>query len=242
MKKTITETKIRSIVRNELKQYFVNEGFLDTIKSGFKTGMEATKKALSPAFDEIESGFRKGAGKEPKANVSKLNQFNEIKSQLQFLKPEMVPLFNKLYTALYSSKNTQEELNIIKGDLRLNIKKCLEILEKKYETLPQEEYRIDEQTNNEEKIKQIKNSLIVVHKNVVNIQNDAGNNKQTALFSAATIARNLVVLTNLAINMNKIDKNVKDNLNELFNKISNHFNDLPSNEASTAAPPTAPTP
>jgi hypothetical protein len=241
MNKTITEAKIRSIVKSELKQFLINEGFFDTIKGGSKTGMEATKKALSPAFDEIESGFRKGAGKEQKANVSNLTQFNEIKPQLQFLKPEMVPLFNKLYEALYTAKNTQEELNLIKK-LALSVTKCKNILTKKYITLPAEEYRIDEQVNSEEIIKQIKVQLTSVHKKVVKIQDDSQTKKQVALYSAATIVRNLVVLTNLAINMNKIDKNVRDNLNQLFTKIINHFEQLLSNEASTAAPPTAPTP
>jgi hypothetical protein len=238
MNKTITEAKIRSIVKSELKQFLINEGFFDTIKGGFKTGMEATKKALSPAFDEIESGFRKGAGKEPKANVSKLDQFNEIKPQLQFLKPEMVPLFNKLYEILYTAKNTQEELNLIKN-LASSVTTCKNILTKKYITLPAEEYRIDEQVSSEETIKQIKVQLTSVHKKVVKIQDDSQKNKQVALYSAATIVRNLVVLTNLTINMNKIDKNVRNNLKQLLDNVVKHFKNLQLNPASTA-PATAP--
>ena len=89
MKKIITESQIRFVVRNELKNYLVQEGFFDTIK----TGISKIGSQVSAAVKKTDQQITSNEAKQVLQNLNYLEvpQAQQIAKLLDKLKTESYP-------------------------------------------------------------------------------------------------------------------------------------------------------
>ncbi len=235
MKIVITETKLRNIIRTELKNYLIQEGIGDVFSSmgaGLKNIGSTIKKDFSDTFKQsaqksvFSSMTDKFGSKVPP-------QFSQIQSQIQFLLPEKLENIKTLYT-LFFSENMQYNANDIKKIVQI-LNKLPEILKGKLKEQVSE-YDIDPTTGAPvakpatKRIAEFSNALTQITKN---FENKSNMNENSSLI-AANIVFNIIKFYELALGLPEIKDEVKSKLTELTQNVEKHL------ESKTTAPPATP--
>ena len=106
MKKVITESQIRFVVRNELKNYLVQEGLWDTIKTGISKIGSQVSAAVKKTDQQITSN-------EAKQVLQSLNYLEVPQAQ------QISQLLNKLKTESYPNADFTDPQKIITQLIKL---------------------------------------------------------------------------------------------------------------------------
>ncbi len=266
MKIVITETKLRNIIRTELKNYLIQEGIGDMFSS-LGTGI---KSAFSTIGKDFSSTFKQAADKSAFSSIkdkfgSKIpSQFNDIEPQIKFLLPESIQNFKNLYSEIFST-NLEFNKDHVEDSIR-KLERLKQILQEKVNVSKQQvkeaknkvkgsstsglssqevallkqllsqAQKVQEPQNAPEKSKQDN-----IKAQITNLKKGIASliptyKEQNSSIFVASLVLLVINLFELATNMAQIPEDVKTNLDQLVDNIIKHLRNLMS-----AAPPTTPT-
>lgn len=267
MKHTITETKIRSIIRKELESYLIQEGLWDRISSDY----EAIKTNFKTGLQQVKDSWTTPA--------KPSSEYIEIKKILDELKIPSTSL-QKVYDLLFT-KNEQQQYKYVTDSAVIGteiqqIKKIQDILKPILETAIDKEQqkgnviptpmqegglKIKQQTSRqakraedrlaatqivkarqeqEKEQKNVNTAQTQINTLYDDIKTSYENNKQnnnTTGILVSSISLFVGQIANIIIKEKNLIQNQIDLINKLFNLLLNDLEKLKSQPATTTSAP-----
>ncbi len=237
MKKIITESQIRFVVRNELKNYLVQEGFFDTIKQTFK---------------DIGKDIA-----EPWKKQTKSQEFSQIQPSLVKLqiKPESIATIKVAYDNLFSK---DKDGNFIYGgqDLKYALNRLSEvnsIISQKYKIedriakttkrdIPMQEQTSQQTQTTTDPYEQLRQNLKAKYNQVIDMKEKSEKKGLKAMAYAMMILDHLIRIANLILQTKVLSPAHREEIKKIYEGVAKNLTDLSAATPSSAGGTPAPAP
>ena len=240
MNKVITESQIRFVVRNELKNYLVQEGFFsDFAKTGKQIfGSENIKKALSHVI-----------GKDYKPS-GEYGEIAAILTPLQVNSQSLKPAYEMLYKKDKNNKSVVSITDVQKRQFLDTITKIEKILQplfkKKFEmVIPapmQEAAATSPTTSVKPTTKTAQGNLNKIYTDLKTNYDNSKQKDDIAGLLINAIGMYIVSVANLVLNTKNLQPQQTAQIQKFFEKLKDHAKNISAVSPAPAAPSAGPTP